>query len=84
MRKNNSPELTVSMPAYNTSDYIKESINSVLSQEGVDIELIVVNDCSQDSTAEILQSYKDQRLKIINNDKRKGIGYCHNQSYNFV
>ncbi|MGH7901530.1 MAG: glycosyltransferase [Thermodesulfobacteriota bacterium] len=72
------PELTVSMPAFNTGKYIGEAIESVLRQEGVDFELIVVDDGSQDNTAEVVQSFKAPRIQLIRNEKNMGIGYCHN------
>lgn len=77
-RKNSMTELTVSMPAYNTGKYIGEAIESVLRQEGVDFELIVVDDGSQDDTAEVIQSFKDPRIRLIRNRKNMGISYCHN------
>ncbi|MGH7908453.1 MAG: glycosyltransferase family 2 protein [Thermodesulfobacteriota bacterium] len=63
------PELTVSIPAYNTGKYIGEAIESVLRQEGVDFELIVVDDGSEDDTAEVVQSFKDPRIRLIKNKK---------------
>lgn len=72
------PELTVSMPAYNTGKYIGEAIESVLRQEGVEFELIAVDDGSQDNTAEIVQSFKDPRIRLIRNERNMGIAYCHN------
>jgi glycosyltransferase involved in cell wall biosynthesis len=71
-------ELTVSMPAYNTGEYIGEAIESVLRQEGVDFELIVVDDGSKDDTAEVVLSFNDPRIRLIRNEKNMGIAYCHN------
>ena len=72
------PELTVSMPAYNSQKYVKQAIESVLRQEGVDFELIVVDDGSTDDTAAVVESFKDRRLTLIRNTKNRGIAYCHN------
>jgi colanic acid/amylovoran biosynthesis glycosyltransferase len=77
-QKKPMPELTVSMPAYNTGKYIGEAIESVLRQEGVDFELIVVDDGSEDNTAEVVRSFKDPRIRLISNEKNMGIAYCHN------
>jgi glycosyltransferase involved in cell wall biosynthesis len=66
------------MPAYNTGKYIGEAIESVLRQEGVDFELIVVDDGSEDNTAEVVRSFKDPRIRLISNEKNMGIAYCHN------
>ena len=73
-----NPELTVSMPAYNTGKFITQAIKSVLDQNGVNLELIVVDDCSDDNTLQIIRSIDDPRLRIFANKKRMGIGYCHN------
>jgi glycosyltransferase involved in cell wall biosynthesis len=72
------PELTVSMPAYNTARYIGRAIESVLQQAGVDLELIVVDDASEDNTAEVALSFKDPRVKLFTNEINRGISYCHN------
>ncbi len=77
-RNSQSSELTVSMPAYNSSDYIGEAIRSVLDQKNVNLQLIVVDDCSTDGTVDVVKSFDDPRLKLICNEQRKGIGYCHN------
>ncbi len=72
------PELTVSMPARNTSRFIGEAISSVLSERDVDLELIVVDDASGDDTAGVASSFGDPRLKLIRNPVRRGISGCHN------
>ncbi|MGV7224178.1 MAG: glycosyltransferase family 2 protein [Nitrospinales bacterium] len=71
-------ELTVSMPAFNSGQYIKEAINSVLGQDGVDFELIVIDDGSNDNTAEIANSFADARIRLIINRQNMGIAHCHN------
>lgn len=58
--------ITVLMPAYNAEKYIVEAIDSVLSQSFSDFELLIVNDGSTDRTAEVITSYKDKRVKLIN------------------
>jgi len=58
------PLLSVIMPAYNAAAYIEIAIDSVLSQSFKDFELIVVNDGSADNTLDIINSYKDERLKV--------------------
>ena len=71
-------ELTISMPVYNSSKFIGEAIGSVLAQEEVDFELIVVDDGSNDGTAEAVASFNDRRIKYTRNDINRGIAYCHN------
>ena len=72
------PQLTVSMPAYNAGKYIRQALESVLCQEGVDLELIVVDDASTDDTTELVTSCPDGRVRLLRNSRRMGIGYCHN------
>ena len=54
------------MPAYNAQDYIAEAFESVLTQTFTNYELIVVNDGSTDRTAEVVQSFKDPRIRLVN------------------
>ncbi|MGE5474758.1 MAG: glycosyltransferase [Ignavibacteriales bacterium] len=59
-----SPKVSIIIPVYNGSDYIREAIDSALAQSYKDIEVIVVNDGSDDAgkTEEICESYKDRIL----------------------
>lgn len=59
------PKVTVLMPAYNAENFIAEAIRSVLEQSFADFELLIVNDGSTDSTAKIIDSFKDQRIVQI-------------------
>lgn len=63
------------MPIYNKSNYLKRSIGSVQKQTLKEIEIIAVNDCSEDSSLIILNemSKKDSRIKIVNNHKNRGL-----------
>lgn len=73
-------KFSVIMPAYNAAKFIKESIESVLSQSYGNWELIVINDASTDNTKEIVNSYtlKDKRVKLINLERNKGIANARN------
>ncbi|MGH7799589.1 MAG: glycosyltransferase family 2 protein [Thermodesulfobacteriota bacterium] len=72
------PELTAVMPAYNNGKHIGEAIESILSQDGVDFELIIVDDASEDNTVDVVQSFNDPRTKLIRNKRRMGFAYCYN------
>lgn len=65
------PKISVIMSVYNGEDYLSEAIQSVLNQTFKDFELIVINDCSTDSTAEILNQFanKDNRVKVHTNQE---------------
>ena len=58
------------MSVYNGEDYLAEAIDSVLKQTFRDFELIVINDCSTDSTSEILEKFAqlDNRVKVHTNE----------------
>lgn len=72
------PEITVVIPAYNTSSYISDSINSILKQTFLNWELIVVNDGSTDNTGEIVQSFlSERRIKYIY-QQNKGVSATRN------
>ncbi len=63
----NSPKVSVVLPCYNVETYLRECLDSALSQTLPDIEVICVNDGSTDGTLAILQEYanKDARVKVI-------------------
>lgn len=64
------------MPAYNGQDFIKQTINNVLSQSFRDYELVIVDDCSTDKTPQIIKSIKDKRIKFFQN--KNNLGYSDN------
>jgi len=59
------PLISVIIPVYNGEKTIKETIASVLNQTFSDLELIVINDGSQDSTLKVVSSISDPRLKVF-------------------
>ena len=65
-----SVKISVIMSVYNGEEYISEAIDSVLRQSFTDFELIVINDCSTDSTGELLQQYAaiDPRVRVHTNE----------------
>ncbi len=64
------PKISVVMSVYNGEKYIKESVESILSQTFRDFEFIIINDGSTDSSKDILHNYsqKDQRIKVIDQE----------------
>ncbi len=74
------PELTVAMPAYRSAPYIRQAIDSVLMQEDVELELIVVDDASPDDLASLVAAYEDPRVRLLSRHaRRRGIAHCHNR-----
>ena len=74
---NESPKLSVIIPAYNCEKTILFPIISIQKQNISNFEIILINDFSQDNTSKVLQSFqeKDKRIKIINNKKNMGTLY---------
>lgn len=65
-----APEISVIMSVYNGEAYLKEAIESVINQTFKNWELVVINDCSTDSTGEILAGLasRDERIKVYTNE----------------
>jgi len=59
------PLVSVIMPTYNHAQFIGEAIDSVLNQTYNNLELIIIDNYSKDNTAEIVASYKDDRIKYL-------------------
>jgi teichuronic acid biosynthesis glycosyltransferase TuaG len=72
--------VSVIMPAYNSEKYIRESIESVISQDYKNWELVIVDDCSKDGTKRIVKEYmkKDTRIKLIELKKNLGVANARN------
>ena len=68
------------MPAYNCADYIADSIRSVLSQTYTNWELLIVDDCSTDNTAEIVASFSDPRIHYLRNTQNMGAALSRNEA----
>ena len=66
------PLISVVMAVYNGGDTLPSTLDSILDQQGVELEFIVVNDGSTDNTAQVLQEYagRDTRLKIFEQDNQ--------------
>jgi glycosyltransferase involved in cell wall biosynthesis len=67
------PEVSVLMCVYNDAPYLRESIDSVLSQDFSDFEFIIVDDGSTDETPAILDSYTDARIVRLLNPENRGL-----------
>ena len=65
------PKATVLVTAYNSGIFLKDCIDSVLSQSFKDFELLIINDGSTDNTARIIASYTDKRIRHINSNTNK-------------
>lgn len=72
------PKVSVIMPLYNAEKYVKNTINCILNQTFSDFELILIDDWATDATMDIVSTIKDERIRIIHNDRNRGIAYSRN------
>ena len=72
-------KVSVIIPVYNNSKYIKECLNSVINQTYNNLEIIVVDDKSTDNSLKIIKKYKDKRIHIIELERNKGVAICRNK-----
>ena len=71
--------VSVVIPAFNRANVIKRSVNSVLSQTFKDLEVIVVDDCSDDGLEDVVKSIDDQRVRYIRLPARSGACVARNK-----
>lgn len=74
--------VSIITPAYNVEKYIEQTIKSVVNQTYKNWEMIIIDDCSKDSTYEIMknESKKDSRVKIYKNEKNLGVSFTRNKA----
>lgn len=65
--------VSVCIPAYNQENTIQEAIQSALDQTYQNIEVVVIDDCSTDKTLERIREMKDERIRLHENEKNKGM-----------
>ena len=71
--------VSVIIPVYNSSKYLRECIDSVLKQTYKNLEIIIIDDRSTDDSVDIINSYKDKRIKFIKLKKNSGVSICRNK-----
>lgn len=77
---NDMPLVSVIMPNYNTpEEYLRAAIESVLFQSYSNIELIIVDDASTSGDIDIIKSYRDNRIKLMRNEKNMHVAYTLNR-----
>lgn len=67
------PVLSIVIPNYNYGRYLKKAVDSTLSTDRQDIEVIVADNCSTDNSREVLESYSDPRLRCIFHPNNRGL-----------
>lgn len=73
--------VSIITPSYNTANFIGKTIESVLEQTYQNWEMIIVDDCSQDNTDEVVQQYLvDERIRYIKNEVNSGAALSRNRA----
>ena len=75
------PLISVIIPVYNVEEYLRQCLDSVINQTYENLQIIAVNDCSTDSSLQILEEYaqKDKRMVVISNKENLGVGLTRNE-----
>ena len=73
-------KISVIMPVYNAEKYLEKAIESVLAQDGIELEIIAVDDKSTDSSARLLKEIadRDKRVRAFYNDENMGVASVRN------
>lgn len=74
-----APRVSVLLPVYNASRFLREAVDSILRQTYRDFELLAIDDGSTDQSLATLESYRDPRLRILRNDRNRGLIYSLNR-----
>ena len=69
-----TPHLSVCLPVFNGEAYVRGAVASVLEQAGVDLELVVIDNASTDGTVAAVESFDDERLRLLHNHVNIGAG----------
>lgn len=73
------PKITVFIPMYNAESYISDTIHSVLNQTFRDFELLIIDDGSVDHSVEVVNSFDDNRVRLVLNEKNMGLPFTRNR-----
>ncbi len=79
VQEHTHPRFSVVIPTYNQAQYLAKAIQSVLVQTYQDFEIIVVNNYSTDATVSIVNSFAEERIKLINYHNQGVIGAARNR-----
>ena len=75
----NKNQIDIILPNYNSSKFLKQTLNSIIMQTYKNWKLIIIDDCSDNKTKNILKKYsKDKRIKMFWLKKNNGAGFCRN------
>lgn len=68
-----APQVSVCIPVYNPGTFLADALRSVLEQEFADFELIIVDDCSAEPVAPVVEQFRDSRIRFHRNSRNLGL-----------
>ncbi|GAX43513.1 putative glycosyl transferase [Tolypothrix sp. NIES-4075] len=75
------PLVSIIITSYNYAQYIGQAIESVLCQTYNNWELIIIDDCSNDNSLNVIRSFEDERIQLLTSEKNQGVAASHNKAY---
>ena len=69
------PAVSIILPVYNGIKYLPQSVESILGQDFIDFEFLILDDCSTDGSWKWLQSLQDERVSLFRNEQNRGLFY---------
>lgn len=77
-------KVSVIMNCYNGSVYLKEALLSLRNQKYINWELIFYDNCSSDTSRQVVESFKDDRIKYFSSKYKKSLGLVRSEAYNLA
>ncbi len=74
-----TPGVSVILPVYNATRHVSEALKSVLAQSFGDLEIVVIDDGSNDDTVAVVERFSDTRIRLVRNDTNRGIVFSLNR-----
>ncbi len=81
--KDKKPLISILCPCFNHEKYVEYFLDSILSQDYDNFEIIIVDDCSNDSTVEKIKKYNDKRINLICNKVNMGVNAALNIAFEY-
>jgi|GEM_PF-420147 len=81
---NKVPKVTVLIPVFNGEKYLKECLDSILTQTFTDLECLLIDDGSTDGSEAVIKSFADPRVRYVKNEKNLGIANTRNKGFDLA
>lgn len=67
------PEVSIIIPVHNSAESVRRAVSSILDQSVLDIEVIVIDDASNDNSGDVVRSMADRRIRLYANGENQGV-----------